>query len=54
MQKLRIGDVGVALYLLAAFIMLIVPIKSSLLDVLLACNIAVAFTIMFEIGRAHV
>jgi len=46
-QKLRIGDVGVALYLLAAFIMLIVPIKSSLLDVLLACNIAVAFTIMF-------
>ena len=47
MQKLRIGDVGVALYLLAAFIMLIVPIKSSLLDVLLACNIAVAFTIMF-------
>lgn len=27
--------------------MLIVPIKSSLLDVLLACNIAIAFTIMF-------
>ena len=47
MQKLRIGDVGVTLYLLAAFIMLIVPIQSGLLDVLLACNIAVAFTIMF-------
>ncbi len=47
MQKLRIGDVGVTLYLLAAFIMLIVPIRSGLLDVLLACNIAVAFTIMF-------
>lgn len=47
MQKLKIGDVGVALYLLAAFIMLIVPIKSGLLDVLLACNIAIAFTIMF-------
>jgi len=46
-QKLKIGDVGVAMYLLAAFIMLIVPIKSGLLDVLLACNIAVAFTIMF-------
>jgi flagellar biosynthesis protein FlhA len=46
-QKLRIGDVGVTLYLLAAFIMLIVPIQSGLLDVLLACNIAVAFTIMF-------
>ncbi len=47
MQKLRLGDVGVTLYLLAAFIMLIVPIQSGLLDVLLACNIAVAFTIMF-------
>ena len=48
MQKLRIGDVGVTLYLLAAFIMLIVPIKSALLDVLLACNIAVAFTVLFS------
>ncbi|MDE7198984.1 MAG: flagellar biosynthesis protein FlhA, partial [Lachnospiraceae bacterium] len=44
---MKIGDVGVVLYLLAAFIMLIVPIKSGLLDVLLACNIAVAFTVMF-------
>ncbi|MBQ6807171.1 MAG: flagellar biosynthesis protein FlhA [Lachnospiraceae bacterium] len=41
------ADVGVAAYLLAAFIMLIVPIPSQLLDVLLACNIAVSFTIMF-------
>lgn len=48
MQKLRIGDVGVTLYLLAAFIMLIVPIPSGLLDVLLACNIAIAFTVMFS------
>ena len=48
MQKLRIGDVGVTLYLLAAFVMLIVPIKSGLLDILLACNIAVAFTVMFS------
>ena len=47
MQKLKIGDVGVVLYVLAAFIMLIVPISSGLLDVLLACNIAVAFTVMF-------
>ena len=47
MPKLKMGDVGVALYLLAAFIMLIVPINSGLLDVLLACNIAVAFTVMF-------
>lgn len=48
MQKLKIGDIGVTLYLLAAFVMLIVPIKSGLLDVLLACNIAVAFTVMFS------
>ncbi len=41
------ADIAVAAYVLAAFIMLIVPIKSGLLDVLLACNIAVAFTIMF-------
>ncbi len=44
---MRKADVGVALYILAAFIMFIVPIPSQLLDVLLACNIAVAFTIMF-------
>lgn len=44
---MRKADVGVALYLLAAFIMLIVPIPSQLLDVLLACNISIAFTIMF-------
>ena len=47
MGNLKKADLGVAAYLLAAFIMLIVPIKSGLLDVLLACNIAVAFTIMF-------
>ena len=47
MGKLKKADVGVAAYVLAAFIMLIVPISSGLLDVLLACNIAVAFTIMF-------
>ena len=47
MGKLRTADMGVAAYVLAAFIMLIVPIKSGLLDVLLACNISVAFTIMF-------
>ncbi len=41
------ADIGVALYVLAAFIMFIVPIPNWLLDILLACNIAVAFTIMF-------
>jgi len=42
------ADLGVALYILAAFIMLIVPIDSWLLDILLACNMAIAFSILFR------
>ena len=42
------ADIGVAAYLLAAFIMMIIPIPNVLLDVLLACNIAVAFTVLFS------
>lgn len=41
------ADIMVALYILLAFVMFIVPIPSWLLDILLACNIAVAFTVMF-------
>ena len=41
------ADIGVALYVLAAFVMLIVPVSSWLLDILLAFNISVAFVIMF-------
>lgn len=41
------ADIGVAAYIVAAFVMMIVPIPSGLLDVLLACNIAIAFTVMF-------
>lgn len=41
------ADIAIAGYMLAAFIMMIVPIPSGLLDVLLACNIAIAFTVMF-------
>ena len=41
------ADLGVALYVLAAFIMLIVPIPSWLLDILLAINISIAFLILF-------
>lgn len=41
------ADIAVAAYILTAFIMMIVPVPSQLLDVLLACNIAVAFTVMF-------
>ncbi|WP_289285665.1 flagellar biosynthesis protein FlhA [Parablautia intestinalis] len=41
------ADIGVAMYVLAAFIMFIVPIPNWLLDILLACNISIAFTILF-------
>lgn len=41
------ADLGVAAYVLAAFMMFIVPIPSFILDILLGCNMAVAFTIMF-------
>lgn len=41
------ADIGVAAYVLAAFIMMIIPISNGLLDVLLACNLAMAFTILF-------
>ena len=46
-SKLKGADIGVAAYVLAAFIMLIVPIPNTLLDVLLAVNISVAFLILF-------
>lgn len=42
------ADLGVALYLLAAFVMLIVNIPSWLLDICLALNMSLAFTIMFS------
>ncbi|MBQ3105383.1 MAG: flagellar biosynthesis protein FlhA [Lachnospiraceae bacterium] len=42
------ADIGVALYITVAFVMLIVTIPSSLLDVFLAFNIAVAFTVLFS------
>lgn len=41
------ADFGVAAYVLAAFIMLIVPIPSWLLDVLLCCDMGISFSIMF-------
>ena len=47
MGNLKKADLGVTAYVLTAFIMLIVSVPASLLDVLLACNIAIAFTILF-------
>ena len=46
-MKIQKADLGVAVYLLAAIIMLIVPIPSWLLDVLLAINISFSFVILF-------
>ncbi len=46
-MKMKKQDVGVALYVLAAFIMFIVPIPPAFLDVFLALNMAIAFTILF-------
>ncbi|MCI6552427.1 MAG: flagellar biosynthesis protein FlhA [Lachnospiraceae bacterium] len=42
------ADIGVALYLVAAFAMFIISIPSWLLDIFLAFNIAVAFIVMFS------
>lgn len=41
------ADVGIAIYVLTAFIMFIVSIPSWMLDILLALNISLAFTILF-------
>ncbi len=46
-MNLKRADLGVAIYILAAFVMLIVPIPSWLLDICLAINISLAFLIMF-------
>ena len=45
--KLKIADMGVAVYLLIAFIMLIVPMPESLLDVFLTLDMGISFTILF-------
>ncbi|MBO5522598.1 MAG: flagellar biosynthesis protein FlhA [Roseburia sp.] len=42
------SDIGVALYLLAAVIFFIVPISSTLLDVMLALNISIAMIVLFN------
>ncbi|MBR1930408.1 MAG: flagellar biosynthesis protein FlhA [Lachnospiraceae bacterium] len=45
--RLQRTDAMVAIYMLVAFVMLIVPLPAFLLDIFMAFNIAVAFTIMF-------
>ena len=48
MRKMATADIGVALYLLFAFIFLIVPIPSAVLDVALAVNMSIAFAVLFN------
>ena len=45
--KLQKTDAMVALYMLIAFIMFIVPLPAAVLDVFMAFNIAMGFTILF-------
>lgn len=47
-KAIKIQDLAIALYLLSAFVFLIVSIPSWMLDVCLAINIAIAFTILFR------
>ena len=46
-MKFKKADIAVAVYILAAFMMLIVPIPNWMLDFFLAVNIAMAFSILF-------
>ncbi len=48
MKKFAVADIGVALYLLCAFVFLIVPIPSFVLDIALAANISIAFAVLFN------
>ena len=46
-ERLAKTDTIVAIYVLVAFIMLIVSLPAAILDVFMAFNIAIAFTILF-------
>ena len=47
-KRFGIADIGVAIYILAAFVFFIIPIPSILLDVCLAINMSVAFAVLFN------
>ncbi len=46
-MQMKRADIAVALYILAAFVMMIVPINPTLLDILLAFDMSISFTILF-------
>ncbi len=45
--KMSKTDAIVAIYILVAFLMFLIPLPAGLLDVFMAFNIAIAFTILF-------
>ena len=45
-MKMKKADLGVAIYILAAFVMLIVPIPSWLLDIFFVFNIAISIVVL--------
>ena len=47
-KKFGIADIGVAVYILSAFVFFIIPIPSFLLDVCLAINMSIAFAVLFN------
>ncbi len=48
-MKITRADLGVAIYILAAFVMFIISIPSWVLDILLAFNMSIAFLILFTV-----
>lgn len=44
----NVFDIGVALYLLSAFVFMIITLPATLLDICLAFNMAIAFAILFN------
>lgn len=46
-MKMKKSDIGIAAYIIVAFVMMIIPIPSLLLDFFLAFNMAIAFTVLF-------
>ena len=47
-MKIGKADIGIALYLLAAFIFLIIPMSPTLLDICLTVDMAISFSILFN------
>ncbi len=47
LKRMQSTDAMIAIYILVAFVMLIVPLPAFLLDIFMAFNIAIAFTILF-------